>query len=132
IRRRRWPTHKQPRNKKYDVAKYDVGGVLLDRPFKIRRLGHFGFDNVAMAESLTFYTDLLGFRLSDILDFNRVVRDKKTIEGLGDTNGYMLRYSTCLGVGRPRGLFFQQGDEVVLTIGNLGTLRTPIIRDTEP
>src|SRR6185312_6765719 len=83
-----------------------------------------------MAESLTFYTDLLGFRLSDILDFNRVVRDKKTIEGLGDTNGYMLRYSTCLGVGRPRGLFFQQGDEVVLTIGNLGTLRTPIIRDT--
>jgi 2-keto-4-pentenoate hydratase/2-oxohepta-3-ene-1,7-dioic acid hydratase in catechol pathway len=57
---------------------------------------------------------------------------KKTIEGLGDTNGYMLRYSTCLGVGRPRGLFFQQGDEVVLTIGNLGTLRTPIVRDNEP
>ena len=50
----------------------------------MRRLGHFGFDNVAMAESLTFYTDLLGFRLSDILDFNRVARDKKTIEGLGD------------------------------------------------
>ena len=25
---------------------YDVGGVMLPRPFKIRRLGHFGF-NVA-------------------------------------------------------------------------------------
>ncbi len=74
--------------------KYDVGGLLLDRPFKIRRLGHFGFDNVAMAESFAFYTDLLGFRLSDILDFNRVARDKKTIEGRGDTNGYMLRYGT--------------------------------------
>lgn len=30
------------------------------------------------------------------------------------------------------GLFLQQGDEVVLTIGNLGTLRTPIVRDSEP
>jgi len=25
-----------------------------------------------------------------------------------------------------------RGDEVVLTIGNLGTLRTPVVRDTEP
>ena len=24
--------------------KYNVGGVALDRPFKIRRLGHFGFN----------------------------------------------------------------------------------------
>src|SRR5579863_7073733 len=23
--------------------RYDVGGILLPRPFKIRRLGHFGF-----------------------------------------------------------------------------------------
>ena len=28
--------------------RYNVGGILLDRPFKIRRLGHFGF-NVAEA-----------------------------------------------------------------------------------
>jgi catechol 2,3-dioxygenase-like lactoylglutathione lyase family enzyme len=76
------------------AKKYDVGSLLLDRPFKIRRLGHFGFDNVAMTQSLTFYTDLLGFRLSDTLDFNRVARDKNAIEGLGDTNGYMLRYGT--------------------------------------
>ena len=76
------------------ARKYDVGGVLLERPFKIRRLGHFGFDNLAMAESLRFYTELLGFRLSDILDFNRVARDPQKIAGLGDTNGYMLRYGT--------------------------------------
>ena len=25
-----------------DQQQYDVGGVMLDRPFKIRRLGHFG------------------------------------------------------------------------------------------
>ena len=23
-------------------TQYDLGGVMLDRPFKIRRLGHFG------------------------------------------------------------------------------------------
>jgi 2-keto-4-pentenoate hydratase/2-oxohepta-3-ene-1,7-dioic acid hydratase in catechol pathway len=46
--------------------------------------------------------------------------------------GDVIATGTCLGVGRPRGLFLQQGDEVVLTIGNLGTLRTPIMRDNEP
>jgi 2-keto-4-pentenoate hydratase/2-oxohepta-3-ene-1,7-dioic acid hydratase in catechol pathway len=46
--------------------------------------------------------------------------------------GDVIATGTCLGVGRPRGLFLQQGDEVVLTIGNLGTLRTPIVRDSEP
>jgi 2-keto-4-pentenoate hydratase/2-oxohepta-3-ene-1,7-dioic acid hydratase in catechol pathway len=45
--------------------------------------------------------------------------------------GDVIATGTCLGVGRPRGLFLQQGDEVVLTIGNLGTLRTPIVRDNE-
>ena len=74
--------------------KYNVGGLLLDRPFKIRRLGHFGFDNVNMAESLKFYSELLGFRVSDILNFKRVARDPKMIEGLGSTDGYMLRYGT--------------------------------------
>ena len=26
------------------TQRYDVGGVMLPRPFKIRRLGHFGFN----------------------------------------------------------------------------------------
>jgi catechol 2,3-dioxygenase-like lactoylglutathione lyase family enzyme len=47
------------------ATKYDVGGVLLDRPFKIRRLGHFGL-NVREVEPMAhFYLDLLGFRRSD-------------------------------------------------------------------
>ena len=46
-------------------TKYDVGGVMLDRPFKVRRLGHFGF-NVADPEAgKHFYSDLLGFYISD-------------------------------------------------------------------
>ncbi|MBV9583216.1 MAG: VOC family protein [Chloroflexi bacterium] len=47
--------------------KYDVGGVLLDRPFRIRRLGHFGYDVADLDACLHFYRDLLGFRVSDFL-----------------------------------------------------------------
>jgi catechol 2,3-dioxygenase-like lactoylglutathione lyase family enzyme len=45
--------------------KYNVGGVLLDRPFKITRLGHFGYNAEKVAECMRFYTDLLGFKISD-------------------------------------------------------------------
>jgi catechol 2,3-dioxygenase-like lactoylglutathione lyase family enzyme len=47
------------------ATKYDVGGVLLDRPFKIRRLGHFGLNVHEVEPMARFYLDLLGFRRSD-------------------------------------------------------------------
>jgi catechol 2,3-dioxygenase-like lactoylglutathione lyase family enzyme len=74
------------------AEKYDVGGLLLDRPFKIRRLGHFGFDNVKMAESVRFYSDLLGFRVSDVLDFRRAEPKPGAFDGLGETRGYFMRH----------------------------------------
>jgi 2-keto-4-pentenoate hydratase/2-oxohepta-3-ene-1,7-dioic acid hydratase in catechol pathway len=43
--------------------------------------------------------------------------------------GDVISTGTCAGVGRPRGIFLQDGDEVAVTIGKLGTLRTPIVRD---
>ena len=52
-----------------EQATYDVGGVLLERPFKIRRLGHFGFNVTRFDDAVHFYTDLLGFIVSDELDF---------------------------------------------------------------
>ena len=48
-----------------DTSGYDVGGYRLDRPFKIRRFGHFGFNVQPLDECLAFYTDVLGFRLTD-------------------------------------------------------------------
>ena len=51
---------------------YNVGGILLARPFKVRRLGHFGFNALKMAEGLHFYNALLGFKISDELDFAKV------------------------------------------------------------
>jgi catechol 2,3-dioxygenase-like lactoylglutathione lyase family enzyme len=47
------------------ATKFDVGGILLDRPFKIRRLGHFGFNVAKLDAAHHFYSDLLGFRVSD-------------------------------------------------------------------
>lgn len=50
---------------KPDGAKYNVGGVMLDRPFKILRLGHFGFNAVDLDASRRFYFDLLGFFITE-------------------------------------------------------------------
>jgi catechol 2,3-dioxygenase-like lactoylglutathione lyase family enzyme len=52
---------------------YDVGGVLLPRPFKIRRLGHIGLNLERLDDAITFYTDVLGFRITDDLNmFDKV------------------------------------------------------------
>jgi len=75
-----------------DKEKFNVGGVLLDRPFKIRRLGHFGFNLTNMDEGVRFYTDLLGFRVSDVIDFSRRAKSPDQIAGLGDPRGYFTRY----------------------------------------
>jgi catechol 2,3-dioxygenase-like lactoylglutathione lyase family enzyme len=44
---------------------YDVGGVRLPRPFKIRRLGHFGYNCRNIDAMLDFYVDGLGLIISD-------------------------------------------------------------------
>jgi catechol 2,3-dioxygenase-like lactoylglutathione lyase family enzyme len=73
--------------------RYDVGGVLLERPFKIRRLGHFGFNFDRLEEAREFYGDLLGFTVSDKADFSRAPWFPKD-KGLGDNHGYFMRYGT--------------------------------------
>jgi catechol 2,3-dioxygenase-like lactoylglutathione lyase family enzyme len=76
------------------VSTFDVGGVLVDRPFKIRRLGTFGYNCVNTAATLAFYRDTLGLRLSDISRPLDAQPEKRS--GLGDDDGqlYFLRYGT--------------------------------------
>ena len=74
--------------------KFDVGGVLLNQPFKIRRLGHFGFNLVNMDEGTRFYIDLLGFRVSDVMDYSKRAKSPDQVAGLGDPKGYFTRYGT--------------------------------------
>lgn len=70
-----------------------VGGVRLPRPFRIRRLGHFGLNVDNPEVSRGFYERLLGFRISDPLDFSpRLPEDRKA--ALGPTVGYFMRHGT--------------------------------------
>lgn len=73
---------------------YNVGGILLSRPFKVRRLGHFGFNVSKMSDSLDFYRSLLGFKLSDTLDFAAVPSMPKEVKNLGDARGFFMRHGT--------------------------------------
>jgi catechol 2,3-dioxygenase-like lactoylglutathione lyase family enzyme len=75
-------------------AQYDVGGVRLARPFKVRRLGHTGFNCIKMEEAVRFYTEDLGFRNSDRLDFSKRAENPKDLEGMGDPGGYFMRHGT--------------------------------------
>jgi len=76
------------------AATYDVGGVLLERPFKIRRIGHFGLNSLDMDECVRFYTEDLGFRISDMNDFGKRVERKEDIAGFGDSHGYFMHHGT--------------------------------------
>jgi catechol 2,3-dioxygenase-like lactoylglutathione lyase family enzyme len=76
-------------------SRYDVGGVLLERPFKIRRLGHFGVNVDRMDEAIHFYADLLGFQISDELDVGaRLSPEQRAKLGSLPTKGYFTRYGT--------------------------------------
>ncbi len=75
------------------VQRYNVGGVFLPRPFKVRRLGHFGFNVEKLPEGRAFYGDLLGFTASDTLDFSQAPWFPKDAD-LGDPRGYFMRYGT--------------------------------------
>ena len=72
--------------------RYNVGGVWMPQPFKIRRLGHFGFNVRNPEECVTFYRDLLGFKVSDILDFSTLPGLSGQLSGMSDTNGYFFHH----------------------------------------
>ena len=51
-------------------ASYDVGGVLLPRPFKITGIGPVRLFTDNMEETLAFYMDRLGFVVTESIDWN--------------------------------------------------------------
>ncbi len=75
-------------------ALYNVGGVLLERPFRVRRLGHFGLNVSDLEANVPFYRDVLGFAISDVLDFRSKVSDPERLARLGDTRGIFMRHGT--------------------------------------
>ena len=79
---------------KAQKRRFDVGGVWLDQPFKIRRLNHYGIYVNDPPRSLAFYHDLLGFRISDPADFGTRMKDEKLRASLGDTMAYFMHHNT--------------------------------------
>jgi len=72
---------------------YSVGGVAMPRPFRIRRLGHFGVDIQDPEAGRHFYERLLGFRTSDTLEMGE--RIPPELKGkVGPTLGYFSRHGT--------------------------------------
>ena len=75
------------------VSTYDVGGIKLPRPFRIRRIGHVGINVDRMNDALTFYTKGLGFRISDPINFGeRLPADLQKLHP--DHYGYFMRHGT--------------------------------------
>src|SRR5262245_12482315 len=72
---------------------FNVGGVLLPRPFKVRRLGHVGLNYENFPEAFRLFHDLLGFRISDFIDYRTRV-PAGTLDGLGDPRNYFTRYAS--------------------------------------
>jgi catechol 2,3-dioxygenase-like lactoylglutathione lyase family enzyme len=77
-----------------NMAQYDVEGILLARPFKIRRLGHSGLDLQDMEAGLRFYVQDLGFRISDALDLGRIAGLKSLIDGADDPHLYFISHNS--------------------------------------
>ena len=70
-----------------------VGGIRLPRPFRIRRLGHFGINVADPEASRAFYEGLLGLRISDKLDLSSRFTPEELKE-VGPTVGYFTRHGT--------------------------------------
>src|SRR5258707_5883348 len=75
------------------AAEFQVGGVRMWRPFRIRRLGHFGVNVADPEKSKDFYCRLLGFRISDPIDFGPRLPEGKRAS-VGTTVGYFSRHGT--------------------------------------
>ena len=75
------------------AKKYSVGGVSYDRPFKIRRLNHFGISVTDTGEAVGFYRDVLGFVVADMLDLQKY-DPGVWLDGLSDTKIYFLRHNS--------------------------------------
>ena len=76
-----------------ESSQFNVGGVLLPRPFRVRRLGHFGVNVQDPEVAKDFYCRLLGFHISDPIDFGaRLPADEAGQHG--PTSGYFTRHGT--------------------------------------
>ncbi|MCY0880307.1 MAG: VOC family protein [Firmicutes bacterium] len=76
-----------------DTERYNVGGVWLSQPFKIRRLGHVGITIRDMDRSLQFYRDLIGFKVTDWYPFDLRFPEAMKDPAFRDAKTVFMRYA---------------------------------------
>lgn len=69
---------------------FNVGGLRREQPFRIRRIGHFGYHTPDLSGTIDFLTNKLGLVLSDVDDFTSRVPELPKEHALG----YFLRCGT--------------------------------------
>lgn len=73
---------------------FNVGGVMMARPFRLRRLSHFGLNLEDVGRCLPFYTDLLGLIVSDEIELAGRFADPAEAAAFPFTRGVFLRHGT--------------------------------------
>ncbi len=68
----------------HKTTTYDIGGIRYPQPFKIRRLGHFGFNVADLQGGIDFYSKLLGFRITDVRDLKKIPGREEMTKRLED------------------------------------------------
>ncbi|HEV2574390.1 MAG TPA: VOC family protein [Beijerinckiaceae bacterium] len=82
-----------PEDIRVGERQFNVGGTVLDRPFQIRRLGHFGLDVHDVDAGIAFYTRMFGLKIADPIDFGaRMPAEEQGKHGTGI--GYFMRHGT--------------------------------------
>ncbi|SJZ41275.1 Catechol 2,3-dioxygenase [Enhydrobacter aerosaccus] len=76
------------------TSTYDIGGIRYPQPFKIRRLGHFGFNVPDLDAGLDFYAGLLGFRITDTRDFSKIAGREEMAKRMQDTRIVFMSHNT--------------------------------------
>jgi catechol 2,3-dioxygenase-like lactoylglutathione lyase family enzyme len=61
-------------------GQYSVGGMLYPQPFKIRRLGHFGFNVNDLDKGRDFYSRQLGFRITEEINLGELAPQFANLE----------------------------------------------------
>ncbi len=99
--------------------KYNVGGVTLDQPFKIQRLGHIGLTNDNNLQISDFWCDNLGFRMSDALQLPGMPEPMGYFASVGTDHHTLTHIDVAMGGKDP---FYPKGITVNQISFQVGTL----------
>lgn len=102
--------------------RYDVGGVLMDRPFEIDRLGHLGLYCEDIDAAGAFYRKHLGLRHTDVLDGDAQHPGPKGYFYSHNTDHHSMAMITAA-LARSRGPLFDRGITINQLSFQVGTLQ---------